>query len=807
MALSGSLVWGPISNGAYFSFEWTATQNTTARTSTVSWKMYGRGRSSSPTYIASNYHLSINGSEVSALTGSWDGSSKFSFNNAKKDSGSFTVYHDSNGAGSFSAEIYAYISTSSYNWDTVSKTFNLDNIGSLGPYYSWVNLGQNDGTGSASTTFNLAANQVGYYWYYPPGDGKITIYSTGSTDTYGGFGTGMSLSSTQTSGGSIVTGESYSDDDSGDNTNFQCTDISVTGGAWAGQVFVHGYNNAVSGTLYIDFTPSNYTITFNANGGSGAPSAISCAPGGSVTIPTTKPTRTNMIFLGWSGLSNATFSTTAYLPGSTYTPDANKTLYAVWGYKLTINPNGGDMISGSYYDSNNQSVRTISSDPYVVGFTKTSSYGRDLANFQASYWYRTVNDVKYYNIPLRDGYTFNGWTVTSGNGQVVYEAPNTTHLQLFYNDNKYCYVRSIGTDYGVYYYINNETTPSNSTITAQWTANTYTVTFDANGGGTPSSTTKTVTYDSTYGTLPTISRTNYTFNGWYTAASGGTKITSTSTVSTAENHTLYAQWTRTGFTVTFDKNGGNTPNPLSKVVTQGSTYGTLATCTRTGYTLKGWYTAASGGTKVTSSTTVNLTANQTLYAQWTPITYTIAYNANGGTGTTASSSHTYGVAKALTANGFTKFGYTFKGWATTLDRAKAGYVDRTDKESVSNLSAVNGAIVNLYAVWEIYTRTYIYTNKKDGTSQWVPVEKYTYNTITFSSTYLYDDYSGTEYAGPITYEVGQTWSQWCSSKYNTHGLYCSGNYVYGPGGTQLWSMAGNAVLSSDVINSTGYEFV
>ena len=64
----------------------------------------------------------------------------------------------------------------------------------------------------------------------------------------------------------------------------------------------------------------------------------------------------------------------------------------------------------------------------------------------------------------------------------------------------------------------------NTTYKANATANKYTVSFNENGGGTPSSTSIEVTYNSTYGTLPTISRTGYTFDGWFTAASGGTQI-------------------------------------------------------------------------------------------------------------------------------------------------------------------------------------------------------------------------------------------------------------------------------------------
>ena len=109
--------------------------------------------------------------------------------------------------------------------------------------------------------------------------------------------------------------------------------------------------------------------------------------------------------------------------------------------------------------------------------------------------------------------------------------------------------------------------------------------------------------------MATPTRTGYTFDGWYTAASGGTKITSSSTVSTASNHTLYAHWTANTYTVTYNVNGGNALSTTTKSVTYDGTYGTLATPTRTGYDFSGWYTAASGGSKIESTTKVSITAN------------------------------------------------------------------------------------------------------------------------------------------------------------------------------------------------------
>ena len=77
-------------------------------------------------------------------------------------------------------------------------------------------------------------------------------------------------------------------------------------------------------------------------------------------------------------------------------------------------------------------------------------------------------------------------------------------------------------------------------------------------------------------------------------------------------------------------------------------------------------------------------------------TYTIVYNANGGTGTTASSTHTYNVAKNLTNNGFSRSGYTFDGWATSA----GGGVAYSNAQNVTNLTSTNGGTVTLYAHWK-----------------------------------------------------------------------------------------------------------
>ena len=145
----------------------------------------------------------------------------------------------------------------------------------------------------------------------------------------------------------------------------------------------------------------------------------------------------------------------------------------------------------------------------------------------------------------------------------------------------------------------------------------YTVNFDPNGGEV-SKASMAVTYGKAYGALPTPTRPGYNFSGWFTAKTGGSRIVSDTKVDNSAGSTLYARWKAKQCTVTFESNGG-TVSTNSKKVTYDSTYGTLPTPTRAGYTFDGWYTALTGGTKVTTDTVVTATADHTLYAHWSPI--------------------------------------------------------------------------------------------------------------------------------------------------------------------------------------------
>ncbi len=144
---------------------------------------------------------------------------------------------------------------------------------------------------------------------------------------------------------------------------------------------------------------------------------------------------------------------------------------------------------------------------------------------------------------------------------------------------------------------------------------------------------------------------------------------------------------------TFDGNGG-TPAASNINYVAGRTYGTMPNVSRVGYLMTGWFTSPDGGTQVISTQTVP-GVGATYYAHWTPKTYVIRFNANGGTGTMADMAMTYDAAGNLPANGFSRAGYTFAGWAVSA----SGHAVYADGAGVANLSSTQGAVVTLYAVW------------------------------------------------------------------------------------------------------------
>ena len=278
-------------------------------------------------------------------------------------------------------------------------------------------------------------------------------------------------------------------------------------------------------------------VKLAANGGSVNKSGFTVCNGLAVgTLPT--PTRTGYTFTGW--YTATTGGTKVY---STTKLSKSTTLYAQWKkttYNITLNANGGS-----------------------VGTTKlVVEYGKTLGTMPT---------------PTRTGYTFTGWYTAATGGTKVYSTTKPTKSMTLY---------------------------------AQWKIKIYTINFDGNGG-TVGVEKKWVDHGNAMNFMPTPKRDGYTFTGWYTAKTGGSKVYSTTKVT--KNMTLYAQWKKNSCTITFNANGGKV-STASKTVNGGTAIGTMPTPTRSGYTFTGWFTAKTGGTKVYSTTKV--TNNMTLYAQW-----------------------------------------------------------------------------------------------------------------------------------------------------------------------------------------------
>ena len=130
---------------------------------------------------------------------------------------------------------------------------------------------------------------------------------------------------------------------------------------------------------------------------------------------------------------------------------------------------------------------------------------------------------------------------------------------------------------------------------------------------------------------------------------------------------------------------------------------------REGYTFAGWFTAQADGTQVQDDAT--LTADLTLYAQWTANSYTVTFDANGGEGSMNQQTFTYDVAQALNQNTFTRTGYSFTGWNTQADGNGSTYGDEAE---ILNLTTEANGSITLYAQWSINSYTIRFVNA-DGT--------------------------------------------------------------------------------------------
>ena len=203
-------------------------------------------------------------------------------------------------------------------------------------------------------------------------------------------------------------------------------------------------------------------------------------------------------------------------------------------------------------------------------------------------------------------------------------------------------------------------------LTVQWTAPTYAVTLHANGGTINSGNVTSYTYG-VGATLPTdVTRTGYTFKGWYdNEGLTGDPVTAIGNTETG-NKEYWAKWEANAYTVTLNTNGGtiNSGNVTGYTYGVGATLPTADDMTYTGHTFVGWYDNENlTGSPVTAISNTE-TGNKEYWAKWEANTYTVTLNTNGGTINSGNvTGYTYGVGATLpTADDMTYTGHTFVGW-------------------------------------------------------------------------------------------------------------------------------------------------
>jgi uncharacterized repeat protein (TIGR02543 family) len=498
-------------------------------------------------------------------------------------------------------------------------------------------------------------------------------------------------------------------------------------------------------TLYAQWAPITYTVAYNGNTNTGgSPLTDSSSPyltGSTVTVLGQGTlVKTNNNFTGWN--TNADGSGSIYASGNTFTITTNTILYAQWTpvtYTVTYNGNtntgGSELTDGSSPYTIGSTVTVLGQGTLVKTNNNFTGWNTSANGSGASYaiggtftistnttlyaqWSPIIYTVAYNGntntggSPLTDGSSpyLTGSTVTVlGQGTLVKTNNNFTGWNTLANGSGTSY--AIGATF---------TIGTNTTLYAQWTPITCLVTYNGNtntSGSPLTDSSSPYVIGSTVTVLGqgTLVKTNNNFTGWNTQANGsGTSYAIGATFSIATNTILYAQWTPITYTVAYDGNTNTGGSPLtdgSSPYVTGSTVTVLGqgTLVKTNNNFTGWNTEANGsGTTYAIGATFTISANTTLYAQWAPITYTVAYNGNTNTGgsplTDASSPYVTGSTVTVLGEGtLVKSGNTFAGWNTAANGSGTSYATGATFPISSNTI--------LYAQWTpaaggSYTVTY-----------------------------------------------------------------------------------------------------
>lgn len=267
----------------------------------------------------------------------------------------------------------------------------------------------------------------------------------------------------------------------------------------------------------------------------------------------------------------------------------------------------------------------------------------------------------------KTGNTFAGWTVASDGSGTVLNAGSTFAIT------------------------------ANTILYAKWTPTSGSnVTFNANGG-TGSMSTQNASSPTNLSSN-TFTRTGYAFTGWNTASNGsGISYTNNQSYDFSADLTLFAQWSATNNTLSFNANGGTGTMASQTIATDATTTLNSNAFSRAGYTFAGWATSAGGAVAFANEASYTMgISDATLFAVWNANTYTVTFNGNGSDGgSMASQNYVTGTTANLTANAFTRTGYTFSGWNTSADGLGTSYAN-------SASYTMGTANVTLFAQWVVY---------------------------------------------------------------------------------------------------------
>ncbi len=563
-------------------------------------------------------------------------------------------------------------------------------------------------------------------------------------------------------------------------------------------------------TLVANFAPNTYTVTLNTNNGTiNSGNVISYTYGVGATLPT-NVTRTGYTFGGW--YDNANLSGTAVTTIST-TATGNKTFWAKWNnlsyvISATANPTVGGTVSGAGSYNYGASCTVTATPATGYNFTKWTKNGTQVST-SASYTF-TVNGAATYVAQFtKKTYTITATANPTAGGSITgtgtYEHGSSCTLTAT-PATGYSFVNWTSGNSQVSTNASYQFTVTGArTLVANFAPNTYTVTLNTNDGTINSGNVTSYTYGEG-ATLPTdVTRTGYTFGGWYdNSGLTGTAVTSISTTATG-NKTFWAKWTINSYAI------GVSANPTAGgTVTGAGNYNYGASCTltatpATGYNFTKW-TKNNAQVSTSANYTFTVTEAADYVAVFTKKTYTITATANPTAGGTITGAGTYEHGASCTLTATANTGYHFVNWtqngSQVSTNASYQFTVTGGKTLVANF-APNTYTVTLNTNEGIINSGNV-TSYTYGVGATLPTDV-TRTGYTFGGWYANANLTGTAVTSIATTATGDKtfWAKWTINSYT---IGASANPTAGGtvSGADTYNYGASCTLTATP--ATGYNF-